>query len=141
MADKTNKTTTYYYIDSTGKTILDGKYKDAGEFAYGHAVVTLPDAKPGEKAIINKAGKVLFKGTFVDAWFFKDLIVITTEDRFASYDLRSNNYYYMSYNFKPVWEPPCSERRITRLTSVRDCDPKAFSDIYLGDMDRTYALE
>lgn len=141
VEDKTNKMTTYYYIDSTGRTILDGKYRVASEFSYGHATVTLPDAKPGERAIINKAGKVLYKGFFVDAWFFKDLIVITTEGRFASYDLKSNNYYYMSYDFKPVWEPPCSERRVTSLTSIRNCDPKEFTNIYLGSMDNTYTLE
>ncbi|RFS26427.1 hypothetical protein DVR12_01160 [Chitinophaga silvatica] len=128
-----NENGEYYsnYIDTTGKVIIKTKFKRASLFNNGFAVVTTNENKSSEKSIINKTGEVVFTGNFSHAAFLDDLIVITTEVQLNSDNVRRNNWYYLDYNFKLIWEPECGERALRSLTSIRNCQLKDFKKIII----------
>jgi hypothetical protein len=133
-----NEDRTYSYIDTTGKVVLPGKYREANDFSHGFAVVSVTG---GKKQIINTKGEVLYEGVFVDAWFMDEVIVITFESRFAAFDVNSNNYKYLDYNFHPIWQPSCDAKIVTRLEVLKDCDFRAIKVAHLGSYDHKFSLD
>ncbi|WP_198315703.1 WG repeat-containing protein [Chitinophaga tropicalis] len=135
-----NNDGTYCYIDTTGKVVLPGKLLGAGDFNHGYAVVTIEGRPAGKKQIIDTKGKVIYEGEFENAWFMEDVVVITYESRFAGFDVTSNNYSYLDYNFHTVWQPPCSAKIINRLPVLNACDYKEVKVAYLGSYERRFTL-
>lgn len=135
-----NEDGTYCYIDTTGKVVLPGGFREAGNFSHGYAVVVAEESPAGKKQIIDAKGKVVYEGEFENAWFMDDVVVITYESRFAGFDVTSNNYSYLDYNFRTVWQPPCSAKIINRLSVLNACDYKEVKVAYLGSYDRKFTL-
>lgn len=137
-----NEDKTYSYINTRGQIALPGKYVYAGAFNHGYAVVSNnPGERNNKKQIIDIHGKVVYEGYFVDAWFRDDVVVFTTERRFTAYDIYSNNYYYTDYHFHTLWQPLCSQKVITNLTTAKGCDLSMIKWAYMGSsLDKKFTI-
>ncbi|RFS26424.1 hypothetical protein DVR12_01145 [Chitinophaga silvatica] len=131
----------YTFVDTTGQIAIKQKFKRVTSFENGFAVVTTKQNKPNERSVINTKGNIVFTGMMSWVDFLDDLIVIKTEDKDPSDNIRKNNWYYLDYNFKPVWEPDCTEKTLSSINNLRGCKFKDFKKIiFEGEICKSYSL-